>query len=192
MSRLGLFEGVLVALVAAITVALLFPPLTLLLLPLVALKLLITVVSGGYLIYLLSRNEQTIGRITVAASWLLVTVISWLFAPGVLVFAVIHLLMVWLVRALYFYSTLLSALADLVLTGLALLVASWAWVSAGSLFLVFWSHFLVQGLFVAIPKGFVAVAARDSTEQQLLASAEAFEKSHAVAQQALRKLFTSI
>ena len=192
MRRPGLFEGVLVALVAAITVAVLFSPLTLLLLPLVALKLLIAVVSGGYLVYLLSRAEQTVGRITLAASWLLVIAVSWLFAPNLLVFTVIQLLLIWLVRALYFYSSLLSALADLMLIGLALLVASWAWVSAGSLFLVFWSHFLVQGLFVVIPIGFTAAVNRDSADQQLSASAEAFEKSHAVAQQALRKLFTSI
>lgn len=190
MTRPGYFEGVVVALVAALAGALLFPALTLILAPVIALKLLMIVASGSYLGYLLKRSDQKLGRITAAACWLTISVAIWLLAPSLLSLAAIHLLMIWLVRSLYFYSSLLSALADLGLSALALLVACWAWVSAGSLFLLFWSHFLVQGLFVAIPRGFSA-AGGASKQQQLSASAGAFEKAHSAAQQALRKLFSS-
>lgn len=191
MTRPGYFEGVVVALVAALAGALLFPALTLILAPVIALKLLMIVASGSYLGYLLKRSDQKLGRITVAACWLIISVVSWLLAPSLLSLAAIHLLVIWLVRSLYFYSSLLSALADLGLSALALLVACWAWVSAGSLFLLFWSHFLVQGLFVAIPRG-VSAAGGASKQQQSSVSAATFETAHSAAEQALRKLFTSI
>ena len=191
MTRPGYFEGVVVALVAALAGALLFPALTLILAPVIALKLLMIVASGSYLGYLLKRSDQKLGRITAAACWLTISVASWLLAPSLLSLAAIHLLVIWLVRSLYFYSSLLLALADLGLSALALLVACWAWVSAGSLFLLFWSHFLVQGLFVAIPRGFSA-AGGASKQQQSSVSAATFETAHSAAQQALRKLFTSI
>lgn len=191
MKRPGLFEGVAVALVAAIAAGLLYPPLTLLLAPVVALKLLITATSAGYLVYLLKRSDQRLGRITAAVCWLITSLASWLLAPSLMSLAAIHLLMIWLVRSLYFYSSLLSALADLGLSALALLVACWAWVSSGNLFLLFWSYFLVQGLFVSIPRGF-SIAAGPAEQQQRMASSGAFETAHSAAEQALRKLFTSV
>ena len=191
MTRPGYLEGVVFALIAALAGALLFPALILILAPVIALKLLMIVASAGYLVYLLKRSDQKLGRITAAACWLIITLASWLLAPSLLSLAAIHLLMIWLVRSLYFYSSLLSALADLGLSALALLVACWAWVSSGNLFLLFWSYFLVQGLFVAIPRVF-SIAAGPAKQQQRMASAGAFETAHSAAEQALRKLFTSV
>ncbi len=60
--------------------------------------------------------------------------------------------MLWLIRSLYFYDSVLSALVDLGLTGVALVTAIWAWLASNNLFLAFWCFFLVQALFVLIPR----------------------------------------
>lgn len=184
----GLFEGVGVALVAGITAAVVFPVMATLFAPAAVLRLLIAGLSLAYLVYLSRRSHQKIGRLTVMASWGLVAIASWFLAPSLLSYAAIHLVMIWLVRSLYFYSSVLSALSDLGLTGLALMAAIWAWFSSGSLFLVFWCLFLVQALFVTIPRHF---ARSPKQVGSVLAPEDPFEKAHASAQQALRKLFST-
>jgi len=189
-NRPGLMAGVGVALAAGVVAALLFPLLTTLMSPITALRLLIAGLSGGYLLYLMSCSHQKLGRMTVIAGWALVSLASWVLAPSLLGYAAIHLVMIWLIRSLYFYNSLLSALADLGLTGLALAAAIWAWFSAGSLFLVFWCLFLGQALFVAIPANFSAN--RKTTSSSPYRSEEdPFEKAHGVAEQALRKIFST-
>ncbi len=204
MKRPSLFEGIGLALVASIIVALVFPIFSLLLAPGVVLQLLITGLSLAYLVYLLVRSQQKLGRGTVLACWLVVTITAWVFSPSLLSYGVIHLLLIWLVRSLYFYNSSLSALADLALTGLALTAALWAWFSVGSFFLVFWCLFLVQALFVIIPRNFLgprsfrgAKACIDSTNSFTgrsasdMAAEDPFEKAHATAEKALRKLFST-
>lgn len=188
--RPSLFEGVGVALVAGITAAVIFPIMTTLFTPAAVLRLLIAGLSLAYLIYLLRRSRQKLGQLTVMAGWGLVAIVSWFFAPSLLSYAAIHLLMIWLVRSLYFYNSLLSALADLGLTGLALMAAIWGWFSSGSLFLVFWCLFLVQALFVTIPRHFAQPTKKASSASEP-GQEDPFEKAHASAQQALRKLFST-
>ena len=142
MNRPSLLAGIGVALVASVTAALVFPLLTTLLSPQSAIRLLIAGLSGGYLAYLTGYSNQKTGRMTVLIGWALVSLGGLVLAPGLLSYAAIHLVMIWLIRSLYFYNSLLSALADLGLTGLALAAAIWAWFSAGSLFLMFWCLFL--------------------------------------------------
>jgi hypothetical protein len=62
-----------------------------------------------------------------------------------------HLGIVWIIRALYFHSSVLPALLDLGLCALAGLAAIATARHSHSMFLTIWSFFLVQALFVAIP-----------------------------------------
>ena len=207
MKQRRLLEGIVIAVVAAIAAAVMMPVLSVVLAPAFILRLLIVVVSFGYLIYLLHRKPHKPGRVTVIGAWLIVSLLTWLFVHSLPGFAAIHLLMIWLVRALYFYNSVLSALADLSLTGLAFITALWAWTSTGSLFLAFWCLFLVQALFVLIPARIPSRSLRarnistdylndhlsnylnDSPiESPELARQEVFERARRSAQQALRKL----
>ena len=190
MNRPSLMAGVGVALVAGVVATLLFPLLTILMSPTTALRLLIAGLSGGYLLYLMRYSHQKLGRMTVLAGWALVSLVSWVLTPSLLGYAAIHLVMIWLIRSLYFYNSLLSALADLGLTALALAAAIWAWFSAGSLFLVFWCLFLGQALFVAIPANFSASRKTPSSFAGRGAE-DPFEKAHDVAEQVLRKIFST-
>ena len=207
MKQRRLLEGIVIAVVAAIAAAVMMPVLSVVLAPAFILRLLIVVVSFGYLIYLLHRKPHKPGRVTVIGAWLIVSLLTWLFVHSLPGFAAIHLLMIWLVRALYFYNSVLSALADLSLTGLAFITALWAWTSTGSLFLAFWCLFLVQALFVLIPARIPSrsLRARNISADYLndhlsnylndspiegpeLTRQEVFERARRSAQQALRKL----
>ncbi|MBV1930525.1 MAG: hypothetical protein KUG71_02310 [Porticoccaceae bacterium] len=190
MKRPSLFEGIAVALIAGITAAIVFPLLAIALAPGFVLRLLVAGVSLVYFIYLLRRSQQKLGRLTVLGTWALFTTATWLLAPSVISYAAIHLLMIWLVRSLYFYSSVLSALADLGLTGLALIAALWAWFSTGSLFLTFWCLFLVQALFVLIPRCFARLEQHPSVAG-LKPADDPFETAHRAAEQAIRKLASS-
>ncbi len=204
MKRPSLLEGIGLALLVSIIVALVLPVFSLLLAPGVVLRLLFAGLSLVYLSYLLVRSQQKLGRVTVLVCWFMVTIATWVFSASLLSYGVMHLLLIWLVRSLYFYNSSLSALADLALTGFALSAALWAWFSVGSFFLVFWCLFLVQALFVIIPRNFrgprnfqeatvCAASASNFTGQPAsdMAAEDPFEKAHAAAEQALRKLFAT-
>jgi hypothetical protein len=105
----------------------------------------------AYLLYLLQRSGERVGRLGTIAFWALATVAIWLAGLGLPAYLLAHVSMVWLARSLYFHSSLLAAGADLGLALLGLAAAVWAGRTTGSVFLAFWCFFLVQALFIAIP-----------------------------------------
>jgi hypothetical protein len=186
MKRPSFLEGAGVALVlaavAGMTLTALSPPWSMqaVLYPLIA------AISFAYLIYLLYRSRERIGRIAVTVFWLLGAVLLWLVQPPLPLYVAAHLGMIWLVRALYFHAGVLSALADLGLSGFSLIAGAWAAVQTGSLFMTLWTLLLVQALFVAIPASFRKGVGADETGED-----DAFQRAHANAEAALRRL-TSI
>lgn len=186
MSRPSFLEGVGVALViaavAGMTLSALSPPwsMSAVLYPLVA------AVAFAYLIYLLRRSRERVGRVAVVVFWLVGAGVLWLAQPPLLLYVAAHLGMIWLIRSLYFHASVLSALADLGLSGFSLIAALWAANQTGSLFMTLWSLLLVQALFVAIPASFRKGAGADDAGES-----DEFQRAHANAEAALRRL-TSI
>jgi hypothetical protein len=126
-----------------------------------------------------------VGRVTVVAGWILVTGVTWFIAPPLLLFVLVQLGLIWLIRSLYFYSSVLSALADLGLNGLSLAAAVWAAGQTGSVLLSLWCFFLVQALFVAIPTRL----SRGNREKPGGPEKEdRFQRAHRAAETAVRKL----
>ena len=121
------------------------------------------------------------------AGWLVVTVLTVWMAPPLMLYVLVHVGMIWLVRALYFYSSPLSALADLGLNALAVAAVVWATVQSGSLLLALWCFFLVQALFVLLPKGSGTTGSRSG---QVGVEVDKFDQARQTAQSALRKLST--
>lgn len=185
MKRPRFFEGVVVALVMSLVGSILFTALT----PIFAgggvLRLLIAGMSLGYLLYLLGRSHQRVGHFTVIIGWALLAGVTWLLELPLMLYLLVHLLAIWLIRSLYFYSSLLSSLADLGLNGLSLAAAMWAFLHTGSLFLGIWCFFLVQALFVTIPDRLGAKPQAAGPDQT---GDERFERAHRSAQAAVRKL----
>lgn len=183
MKRPGFLEGVVVALIASVFGA------AVLTVPALLFgsgldRLVIAAIGLAYVLYLLVRSGERIGRVTVVTLWLLVAAASWWLAPPLPIFVVVHVGMVWLVRSLYFHASALSAVADLGLNGLAVAAAIWAGFHTHSLWLGLWCFFLVQALFVAIPPHW-----RRPKHAQATAD-DRFEAAHRAAESALRKFST--
>ena len=185
MSRPSFLEGVVVALVASLLGSLLYAVLVPTLPSGPVLRLLITGIALGYVIYLLRRSPERVGRITVLAVWSLAAAAIWLMGTPWLVYLSLHLGLVWLIRSLYFYSSMFSALADLGLSGLSLAATVWAASHSQSLFLSIWCLFLVQALFAVIPAN---MQRNSSTKPADRDEQDHFERAHHAAETALRKL----
>ena len=99
--------------------------------------------------------------------------------PPLLLYLALHVGLLWLVRALYHYASVLSALADLGLNGMALAAAVWASTHTASLLLSTWCFFLVQALFVAIPRD---LRDRRVAQGAPTAPADRFQQAHRAAQ----------
>jgi hypothetical protein len=111
--------------------------------------------------------------------------VLWFTHPPLLLYVCTHLGILWLIRSLYFYSSALSALADLGLNGLGMAAAIGAITRTGSLFLGIWCFFLVQALFVLIPRN---INRKSGTAQDGQQHEDRFQHAYRVAQAALRKL----
>jgi hypothetical protein len=185
MKRPTFSYGVVVALAIAVSAAALFSTFAPLLGAGTALRLIIAAMGLAYLLCLFRRGVESTGRITTVALWFAVSAITWVIAPPMAVYVLIHAGMLWLVRSLYFYSSALPALLDLGLSALSVSAASWAMTRSGSLFLAIWCFFLAQALFVAIPHRLGTPARGDADE----IDNDAFERARRRADAALRQLF---
>ncbi|MFD2110690.1 hypothetical protein [Thiorhodococcus fuscus] len=181
MKEPGFGEGVLVALVAAILGAALFDGLALLVSASVAASWALVALGFGYVLYLLGRADPSVGRLPLLLLWLAVALVSGALTSDLGILALSQLASLWLVRALCFHAGPVAAAMDLGLCLLGGLAGFWAAQRTGSPFLAIWTCFLVQALFVYIPRpiGSGAVADIDSN---------AFDRAERAAERALRRL----
>jgi len=175
-------EGVIVALAASLSGSLVYAVLAPLFGSGPVLRLLIAAIAFGYLLYLLRRSPERVGRITLVTLWGLAAAGAWLLELPLLYYLALHLGLIWLTRSLYFYSSLVSALADLGLTAFSLAAGLWAASHSHSLFLGIWSLFLVQALFSFIPTTLQSSGTSPAPEP------DRFDRAHRAAEAALRKL----
>ena len=185
MKRPTFIQGVVIALGFALTGAAVFSSLTLIYTSSFVLKTLITGFAGLYVVYLLARSEERTGRVTVPVLWMAGAVLTWLLSPGIMPFLVVHVIAVWLIRSLYFHSSLLPALLDLTLCALSVVAAVATARHTHSVLLSVWSLFLVQALFVLIPE--VVRSARVERDASL---DEGFDRALRTAEAAVRRIHT--
>lgn len=186
MKRPGFFEGVSLAIAVSIIGSLLYAIFNSVMPGEAVFRLLIAGISLAYIVYLLSRSNEHSGRVTVIAIWMAAAILIWLFSPSSVIYIVLHLVLVWLVRSLYFYSSILSALLDMGLAGVGLLGAVWAVSWTSSLLLGLWCFFLMQALFVLIPSNFKDRSLNRT--RGLHAGESQFDLAHRAAVAAVRKL----
>ena len=187
MKRPGFLHGVIVAAVLGFFASAIVATLT----PFAGLgavvRLVIPMLGLAYLLYLLNRSAERLGRVTTLTLWTTMAAATWWIAPPLPLYLMIHVGAVWLVRSLYFYSGIMPALMDLGLNALSVSAAVWAITRSGSVFLATWCFFLVQALFIAIPP---AVQRKAKPEQDTPADSESFDRAKRHADAALRQLFT--
>ena len=178
-------EGVAVALAASVLGSVLHTALTSIFTSDWVLRMLIAGIGCGYVVYLLSRSRERVGRTVTLVAWTLLAVALWLIKPSLTTYVVTHVVLIWFVRAAYFYSSVVPTLIDLGLTGLSLAAAVWAGHLTGSVFLITWCFFLVQALFVCIPNRIPRLAERGAADGE---GVQRFERAYQAAESALRRL----
>ena len=185
MKRPTFIQGIVIAFVLALIAAAAFSTLKLIYASSFILKLLITCFGAFYVIYLLARSAEKTGRLTMPALWLVGAVCAWIFLPGLTLFLLAHVGMIWLIRSLYFHSSILPALLDLGLCALAVVAAIAIALHSHSVFLSVWSFFLVQALFVAIPP-----IIRSKRDEQTDTMDQRFKRALRTADAAVRRIHT--
>lgn len=183
----GFMHGVIVAaalaFIASALVALLTPFVGLGL----VIRVLIPALGLAYLLHLLSRSQKRTGRVTAITLWFVLALLTWWLTPPLPLYLLIHVAAIWLLRSLYFYSSLIPAVMDMGLSILSLATAVLTISHSGSVFLATWSFFLVQALCSAIPTMF---RGKHKTVHYPAKDAEGFERAKRQADAALRQLFT--
>ena len=187
MKRPTFLEGVVIALATAALAGISHVALTAILPSSVVLRALVAGIGFGYVIYLLVRSPEPVGRTTAFAGWLIATGAVAVIDPPFALHVLTQLVLIWLIRSLYFYSSVLPGLADLVLTGASLVAATWAAIETGSVAMAVWCLFLVQASFIAIPPTMRRSAPRSSRNGGV---EDPFMRAHRAAETALRKLST--
>lgn len=182
MKRPSFLEGAVFALAASAGGGVLYWGLTTVLSGWIVARMLTALMAFAYVLYLLARSQTRTGRVTVIAAWSAVAAATWMWSPPLLVYLAVHLGLVWLVRALYFRGSVLTALADLGLVVLGSAVAAWAVLRTGSPWIGVWCFFLTQALFTAIP----ADLRRKRPASPV--AGDAFDRAHRAAESALRRL----
>ncbi len=174
-------EGVIVAAALAIVASICSTVFAPLIGALAITRLLVPALALAYLLYLFSRSRERSGRLVMLAAWGFIAVLAWWLAPPLPLYLMIHTSALWLVRSLYFHSGLLPSLLDMALGACSVIALSWALSRTGSVLLASWCFFLVQALFVAIPRSLAGNGATVPLD-------DGFQRAHTAAQAALSQL----
>lgn len=146
---------------------------------------LIPALSLAYLIFLLRSSTVRVGRLTTLGLWAIVSVTAWFFVASFGFYLSIHVLMLWLVRSLYFHRGVLAPLTDAGLCVFATVAALGVLHRTGSPLLSVWVFFLCQAAFVAIPQW---TSAKPRVESET--TNDAFAEANRRAEAALNQLLT--
>jgi hypothetical protein len=185
MKRPSFLQGVGVALLASFSGGVLFNVLSGPLPSELVLRAVIAMLGLAYTLYLLIHSEERVGRVTTVMLWSVMFTISWLGAPSLMLYLLLHVGSLWLVRSLYYYTSLLSALLDLSLCAMSLATALWAAAHTGNIFIAIWCFFVGQALFVGIP---TSMRRQEPAADSELIDYAIFQRAHRTAEAALRRL----
>jgi hypothetical protein len=154
------------------------------------LRLTVPVLAACYLVYFFRSSCQRTGRVVTWSLWTALAVVTWWAAPPLPFYLLIHAGAVWLVRSLYSYSGVIPALMDLGLCALSAFAFGWVFLRTGGVFLATWSFFLVQALWVAIPRQIKGGIEERNVKHAPAGGNERFEHARRQADEALRQLFS--
>ena len=184
MKQVSILNGIAFAIVISLISALLIHLLPLILTTSSSYGLTIAVLSLAYLFYMFRYSEVRRGRVIALMLWMGINVAGWFFALNLINLLALNLLMIWLVRSLYFHASISAAIFDLLLVALSTGAGTWALLQTSSPVAATWCFFLCQSLFSAIPQ---SSAPRNRNSMDSI-DADRFEAAHRVAQDAVRKL----
>ena len=127
----------------------------------------VALLGFAYLIFLFSRTETRVGRMTVFVVWAAVATAGWIWVDSFTLYLLLHVSLLWLIRGLYFHGGVLAALIDGGLVAFGTVCALGTVLKTGSTMLGIWVFFLIQALFSVIPKlGAESSASERSTQEK--------------------------
>jgi hypothetical protein len=150
-----------------------------------ALRTVIALLGFAYVLELLARSGERVGRVTTVTAWALGACLAASAGLPLVAYVLVHVGLVWLVRSLYYYSSLVPALADFGLSLLGAAFAAWAAQRTGSAWLALWCFFLAQAFHVLIPATLGRAGALTHD-----AATDAFARAQRTAEAAVRRLST--
>jgi hypothetical protein len=150
-----------------------------------AVRLVVAALGLVYVLYLMGRSRERIGRVTTLTLWIAAAAVAWLMGLPFAAYVLVHVGLVWLVRSLYYYTGLLPALVDFGLAALGVIFGVWAAQRSGSAWLAFWCFFLVQAFHVLIP------ATVGERSERAAGCDDRFWCAHRAAESAVRRLSTT-
>ena len=171
----GILEGTGVAIIASLASGVLGALLPILVSNATSVRIVIASLALAYLLFLLKRSAERSGRILMMVAWLIVTLSGWILDISLLGFVLSQATTIWIIRSLYFHSSILPTLLDLGLIAL----------QTGSVVLAIWCFFLSQSLFGLIPS---FGGSRVSFTDFNTGHHDRFQSAHRVALDAVRKL----
>jgi hypothetical protein len=150
-----------------------------------ALRAVIALLGFAAVLDVLASSRERVGRVTTVAAWTLGAAIAAGVPLPLTAYVLVHAGLLWLVRALYRYSSLVPALGDFALCLLGAAFAAWAAQRTGSAWLALWCFFLVQSFHVLLPESLNRTAgdARDD-------GVDAFTRAQRAAEAAVRRMST--
>ncbi|MGI9205386.1 MAG: hypothetical protein ACR2Q3_15325 [Woeseiaceae bacterium] len=187
MNRPNFIHGVVVAALLAIVASAVIATLTPFIGFLSVVRLVIPALALAYLVFLFRSSDERTGRLTTLFAWGLLAAITWWVSPPLGFYVLIHVGAIWLVRSLYFYAGVFPSLLDFGLSALSVFVFGWALERTGSVFMGVWCLFLVQAVFVAIPRRFPGRKIQSDPPPVN----DKFEHARRQADQALQQIFTN-
>lgn len=174
-------EGTIAALLLAIAGSFFYSALTLFFNPSLSLALVINVLALAYTLYLLWRSPRAHGKIAISAIYLALLISILFLQPPLWLHIVFATVSLSVIRSLFYYSSLVPASIDLILSLLNFTILIWAYHQTQSLFITLWSYFLVQALFSFIPTKNLDKKRRDHEDNH-------FNRAHQQAEAAFNKI----
>ncbi len=153
----------------------------------IATQALITLLTAGYLGYLLVQSRARVGRIILATVSAAVLGVACLAGASSTAVALLALGLIWFVRSLLNYSSLVAACLDALLCVVSVGVALAAAGATSNAALTVWCFFLLQALWVYIPRRFTRGGSAPETADQTQ-QADAFARAYGSAEAAIRCL----
>jgi hypothetical protein len=154
-------------------------------------QVLIAMLAGGYMAYLLANSPSPVGRATLGAIGFTGLAGACVWGASTVVVGLLAVGLIWLVRTLLHYSSVVSALVDGLLCTMSLGGALAALLLTGNVVLTVWCFFLPQALFVFSPrrlKRSPTGQASVSTGAKEQSRPDTFARAHRAAQAAIHCL----
>lgn len=139
---------------------------------------------AAYLITLAGKNRGRAGGITLGLLCVLLLGLGYLSGATVSGMVVGGAVLIWLVRSMTFYSSLIAAAADALIGLLALGAAAWAVSAGGGVVALLWCFFLVQALHAMIPSR----VGPKVTRHRRASGGDRFSRAHGAAETAIEAL----